>query len=150
VAGLTAVPAGQSAVCILPDGAGGSCLVDITIPASAKTTGADGEAVWTGLFGSSAFGIATAASGGNHQDWHTSYRPGISITLSGSWEIEATSGERRVLGAGAILVMFDTTGRGHRSHTLQQPCATLGLAIDEQTGTALRALADQALSGKGN
>jgi hypothetical protein len=146
---MTANP-GHPAVCIIADDDGSSRLVDIMLPLSRKIMQEDGTAMWDGLFGSGVFGIAGASSGGNHHDWHTSGMPGLSITLSGAWEIEAGSGQRRLLEPGAILVMFDTHGRGHRSHTMRQPCATMGLSFDAATEAAIRALVTAAQLAEAN
>ena len=47
------------------------------------------------------------------QDWHTAPRRQYVITLSGSSEIEAGSGEKRQFGPGDVLLADDLTGKGH-------------------------------------
>ena len=38
--------------------------------------------------------------------------------MSGSWEIEASDGVKRVFKAGDVMLADDTTGEGHRSRVL--------------------------------
>jgi hypothetical protein len=134
------------AICIIADDAGESHLVDLHLPIAFKESAADGTVVWTGLFGAGGFGIAAAASGGDHASWHVSVLPGMSIVLVGSWEIEASDGARRVLEAGSILVMLDQHGKGHFSREGRGPCATMGVSFDAATTEAVRALAQSALA----
>jgi quercetin dioxygenase-like cupin family protein len=55
---------------------------------------------------------------GDFQPWHTSPRPHVAITLSGTVEISVGSGEKRVFGAGEYYVGLDTTGQGHETRVL--------------------------------
>ena len=48
-------------------------------------------------------------------DFHTAGRRQLVINLSGSSEIEVSTGERRVIGPGTVLLVEDTTGRGHKA-----------------------------------
>jgi hypothetical protein len=48
-------------------------------------------------------------------DLHTAGRRQLVVNLAGSNEIEVSSGERRVLGPGSVLLVEDTTGRGHKA-----------------------------------
>ena len=114
-----------------------------------KLPGRDGVPVWTGLSGAHGFGIAGTGSGGDHAKWHCSTSPGLSVVLEGAWEIEASSGQRRLLEPGSILVMLDTHGRGHFARPQQSPCVSLGIALDEMTGAALREAALALLADDG-
>lgn len=145
---MDAFPPGQRAVCIWADADGESRLFDIALPVSRKVTHADGTAEWLGICGATGFGIADAASGGNHADWHISGMPGLSVLLEGAWEIEASNGERRLLEPGSVLVMLDNHGRGHRAHTHRQPCTTMGVSFNAETTLAMRALAEAAANKK--
>ena len=40
------------------------------------------------------------------------------VTLSGSWEIEASNGVKRVFKTGDVMLADDTTGEGHTSRVL--------------------------------
>src|SRR5262245_33184802 len=48
-------------------------------------------------------------------DFHAAGRRQLVINLSGSNEIEVSAGERRVIGPGVVLLVEDTTGRGHKA-----------------------------------
>ncbi|MGD9960816.1 hypothetical protein [Nocardioides sp.] len=48
-------------------------------------------------------------------DYHTAGQRQLVINLSGTSEIEVSSGERRTIGPGVVLVVEDTTGRGHKA-----------------------------------
>ena len=50
-------------------------------------------------------------------DWHCAPARQLIILLDGAIEIEVTSGEMRAFGAGDVLLMEDTEGRGHRTRT---------------------------------
>jgi len=51
-------------------------------------------------------------------DLHPAPRRQYLITLSGSWEIEAGNGVKRVFKAGDVMLADDTTGEGHSSRVL--------------------------------
>lgn len=136
------------AVCIFADTDGESHLLDLVLPILHKEVAADGKAHWTGLSGALSFGIAGASSGGAYDKWHCSTGPGLAIVLEGAWEIEASTGERRLLDTGSVLVMLDDHGRGHFAHPVRQPCSTLGITLDEETGLSLRAQAEAALAAR--
>jgi hypothetical protein len=46
-------------------------------------------------------------------DWHPAPRRQFVITLSGEAEVEASDGEVRRIGPGAVMLAEDTTGKGH-------------------------------------
>jgi quercetin dioxygenase-like cupin family protein len=51
-------------------------------------------------------------------DWHPSPRLQWWFQLSGELEVETGDGEKRRLGAGAIVRVEDTTGRGHTTRVI--------------------------------
>jgi len=51
-------------------------------------------------------------------DWHTAPRRQYIVNLEGGVEITASDGETRRIGAGEILLVEDTWGKGHRSRAL--------------------------------
>ena len=57
-------------------------------------------------------------SGNFTGDWHTAPRRQYVIYLEGKTEIEVSDGERRLLKTGDVLLVEDTTGKGHRNHTI--------------------------------
>jgi hypothetical protein len=52
---------------------------------------------------------------GNFIDWHNAPRRQFLFCLAGEFEIEASDGEVRRFGKGSILLVEDTTGKGHIS-----------------------------------
>lgn len=128
------------ALCIyaLPDG--GSRLVDLELPVTRKVTGADGVAHWEGVAAASHWGLAGNASSSTHHEWHTCGHAGLSITLRGRWDIEASDGTRRTLGPGDVLVMLDTTGQGHRSWPLDNgDMMVIGMGLGQDAERDMRA-----------
>jgi hypothetical protein len=49
---------------------------------------------------------------------HPAPRRQFLVTMSGSWEIEASNGVKRVFKSGDVMLADDTTGEGHRSRVL--------------------------------
>ena len=48
-------------------------------------------------------------------DWHPAPRRQYIINLDGGVEITASDGEKRVIGAGEVLLVEDVSGKGHLS-----------------------------------
>ena len=57
---------------------------------------------------------------GYDYDFHTAPARQYIILLDGRIEIETSLGEKRQFGAGDILLVEDTTGKGHRTRNLIQ------------------------------
>jgi hypothetical protein len=53
-----------------------------------------------------------------YDDWHHPERPQYLITISGHGEIEMSDGTKVQLLPGRILLVEDTTGKGHRTRTI--------------------------------
>ena len=51
-------------------------------------------------------------------DWHPTPRRQFYIQLSGALEIAVSDGEKRRFSAGGIVLLEDTTGRGHLSRAV--------------------------------
>jgi quercetin dioxygenase-like cupin family protein len=94
-------------------------------------TGADGkshfeevEAAFTGdgmgtTAAQNASGVVfRRAPAGHVIDWHPAPRRQYVTTLSGSWEIEASDGSKRVFRPGDVMLAEDLTGQGHVSRVL--------------------------------
>jgi len=58
-------------------------------------------------------------------DWHVSAARNLFVVISGEWEVEASDGERRTFGPNSILLVEDTSGKGHRSHVLSNSLAVV-------------------------
>lgn len=54
---------------------------------------------------------------GYDYDWHVAPRRQYIVMLSGFVEIQVSDGETRTFGPGEILLVEDTTGRGHKSRS---------------------------------
>jgi hypothetical protein len=61
---------------------------------------------------------AVFARAGRLFDRHPAPRRQYLVTLSGSWEIEASNGVKRVFKTGDVMLADDTTGEGHTSRVL--------------------------------
>src|SRR5262249_25831156 len=63
-----------------------------------------------------ATGIIFRQTGGDYDlDWHPAPRRQYIINLDGGVEITASDGEKRMIGAGEVLLVEDITGKGHLS-----------------------------------
>lgn len=64
-------------------------------------------------------------------DWHNAPQRQFILMLEGEVEIEVGDGTSRRFGPGDILLVEDTTGRGHRSRTVnQQPRRSVFITLD--------------------
>jgi len=65
-------------------------------------------------------------------DFHTAPRRQFIVNLDSSVEIEVSSGEKRVLPAGAIFFVEDIRGQGHKSKAVEQkPRKSIFLPVPE-------------------
>ena len=63
-----------------------------------------------------ATGIIFRETSGNYDlDWHPAPRRQYIINLDGAVQITASDGESRTIGPGEVLLVEDTTGKGHSS-----------------------------------
>jgi hypothetical protein len=51
-------------------------------------------------------------------DWHVSSARNLFVVISGEWEIEASDGQTRSFTTSSVLLVEDTTGKGHRSRVV--------------------------------
>ncbi len=58
------------------------------------------------------------APAGWSSDWHPSATRNIFFVLSGEWEVIASDGEARCFATGSVLLVEDTSGKGHASRVL--------------------------------
>lgn len=56
---------------------------------------------------------------GYDYNFHTAPQKQFIILLDGEIEIETSLGEKRIFGAGDVLLLEDTTGKGHKTRNLQ-------------------------------
>jgi hypothetical protein len=55
---------------------------------------------------------------GYDYDWHVAPQRQFIVLLDGAIEIEVSTGEKRTFHGGDILLMEDTTGKGHRTRNV--------------------------------
>ena len=78
--------------------------------------------------------ILGVAPKGWYGDWHPTPARQFYVQLSGALEAETSDGEVRAFGPGAIVLLDDTTGRGHRSRVLgEEPVNMLFVQLKDQT-----------------
>ena len=53
-------------------------------------------------------------------EWHPAPRRQYIINLDGGVSIQASDGETRIIGAGEVLLVEDTTGKGHFSKAVNE------------------------------
>lgn len=53
-------------------------------------------------------------------DWHVSSQRSIFFVLAGEWEVTASDGESRRFALGSVLMVEDTTGKGHTSRVVSE------------------------------
>jgi hypothetical protein len=59
-----------------------------------------------------------AAPAGWQAGWHVSPARHLFVAISGEWEVTASDGETRKFGPTAVLLVDDTSGKGHTSRVL--------------------------------
>lgn len=66
--------------------------------------------------------------------WHVERRRQYVITLSGHGEIDIAGGKKIMLGPGSILLVENTTGKGHETRTVgRKPWVALWLPLKDQS-----------------
>lgn len=67
-------------------------------------------------------------------DWHCAPQRQLIVLLDGTIEIEVSSGAKRRFSGGDLLLMEDTSGRGHRTRTVDgRRRRSLFIPLDEAT-----------------
>jgi len=60
------------------------------------------------------------APSGWESDWHPSSGRHLFAVLTGAWEVTASDGETRTFSKGDVLLVEDTTGKGHTSKVISE------------------------------
>jgi uncharacterized cupin superfamily protein len=60
------------------------------------------------------------APAGWSSDWHPSSARNLFFVLNGEWQVTASDGESRRFGVGSVLLVEDTTGKGHSSRVVSE------------------------------
>src|SRR5258708_7809581 len=79
------------------------------------------------------FGFMNAPSGWS-SDWHRTSARNIFCVLTGEWEVTASDGESQRFSQGSVLLVEDTTGKGHSSRVVGETeslAAMVQLAEDQ-------------------
>lgn len=72
----------------------------------------------------SQFGFLRAPAGWS-SDWHPSSERNMFFVLSGEWEVTASDGETRRFSTSSVLLVEDTTGKGHSSRVTSDSLAAM-------------------------
>lgn len=100
---------------IYSDSAGASHFADREIPFELKDYAPPAPPISvTDVFGSKGWVIISSPVGW-HGDWHPVPRRQYMICLAGSLEVQVSDGETRRLGPGSVVLVEDTSGKGHVS-----------------------------------
>lgn len=70
------------------------------------------------------FGFMNAPAGWE-SDWHPSSARNFFLVINGEWEVTASDGETRRFTEGSLLLVEDTTGKGHKSRVLSDSIAAM-------------------------
>ena len=65
------------------------------------------------------FGFMNAPAGWS-SDWHPTAARNLFFVMTGEWEVMASDGESRRFGAGSVLLVEDTVGKGHSSSVISE------------------------------
>ncbi len=68
-----------------------------------------------GIMDAAGFHFVSMPPGWDGADWHPAPRRQFIIPLSGEMEFQVSDGEKRVFGPGDVLLVEDTSGKGHIS-----------------------------------
>jgi hypothetical protein len=62
--------------------------------------------------------IFSTFTGALAESWHPAPRKQAIIILNGEVDLEVSDGSKRRFGAGHVIILEDTTGKGHRTHSV--------------------------------
>jgi hypothetical protein len=65
------------------------------------------------------------APAGWQSDWHPSSARNFFVVINGEWEVTASDGETRRFGPQSLLLVEDTTGKGHKSRVISDAIAAM-------------------------
>lgn len=73
---------------------------------------------------------------GSMEDWHPAPNRTLLVALQGESEVTTADGEKRIVKPGMLVLMEDTTGKGHRTQSLGNvDHVALVIAIGEETAS---------------
>jgi hypothetical protein len=65
--------------------------------------------------------------------WHTTPKRWFVVTLAGAMEITTSDGEARCFGPGSLVLLDDTTGKGHNTRVVGADWYGFGVDLAKQT-----------------
>lgn len=117
---------------IYDDDSGESHFEDVTTPLTAANFAPPAPPIQTAPAIKTERLILATAQAGWYGEWHPSPARQFFIQLSGDLEIETSDGEKRTFGAGEIILLEDTHGKGHRSRVVgEEPLAMVFVQLKE-------------------
>ena len=100
------------------DAAGESHFEDVEVPLAALDFAPPARPMNLSAFAPAARWAFFEIPAGWVGDWHPTPRRQVFFWLAGAVEITVSDGEVRRFAAGAVLLVEDTTGKGHHSKTV--------------------------------
>ena len=70
------------------------------------------------------FGFMKAPAGWQ-SDWHPSSARSLFVVLSGEWEVTASDGQSKRFQVGEVLLVEDSSGKGHTSRVISESLALM-------------------------
>lgn len=92
--------------------------VDLIAPLGTPQRAAGSRAQASAVFPTSTMRFVLIPPGGSPPDWHPAPQRQFVIMLEGEGEFQASDGEIRRIGPGGVLLVEDTSGKGHLSRTV--------------------------------
>ncbi|MEJ2719622.1 MAG: cupin domain-containing protein [bacterium] len=103
---------------IYSDSMGASHFADMEIPFTLRDYAPPAPPISvTEFFGSTGW-VVISSPGGWYGDWHPVPSRQYMICLAGSLEVQVSDGETRRFGPGSVLLVEDTSGKGHVSRVI--------------------------------
>jgi quercetin dioxygenase-like cupin family protein len=103
-------------VCLYADKAGETHFEDVVLPTTMQTHTSGALTAVSGLVPASGLifrRVVQDVGGEVEAAFHTAPYPVFIITLEGAAEVTVSDGERRLFGPGSVVLVTDTSGRGH-------------------------------------
>ena len=105
-------------------------FADVPVTFAYQGYGVRIPSVWLsegGLMETKGFHFVSMPAGWNGGDWHPAPARQFIMPLSGEMEFEVSDGEKRVFGPGDVLLVEDTSGKGHISKMVSSSLGVFGV-----------------------
>jgi hypothetical protein len=108
------------------DADGETHFEDVELPAEERSAAAGGRTAVCAAIPVEGLIFRSVLDDGDADAPHNAPYPVFIITLAGAAEVTTSDGERRVFGPGSVVLVEDTSGRGHVTRPLgEHPRVTL-------------------------